>query len=89
MPTPETEAQIEGAKNLWRFNRGDLVNVGLWVGLFVICAGAVVLFGGFLHLLPHHTITPTCNTVAQCNRAILSHPIHVKAQPGFPVFKGP
>ena len=85
----ETEAQLEGAKNLYRYNRGDLFNVSVWIGFCLVVAGVcwVVLHAVFL-------VTPVpephlCQTVAQCNREILAHPLHVKPMPGFPQFHGP
>ena len=79
MPSPETEAQIEGATNLWRYHvRGW---VPLWVGLGGIAAVGLAL-AGLTHLLASHP-AQICNTVAQCNRYILSHPLHVK---GFPTY---
>jgi hypothetical protein len=52
VPSPETEAHLEGAKNLWRYNRGDLFNVTVWIGLFVVVAGVCWLGLHLLELIP-------------------------------------
>ena len=74
MTSPETEAQLEGAANLWRFHvRG---RVPFW-----LCVAGLVALGligvGFNHLLATSQGHPAqvCTTVASCNRYILTHPI--------------
>jgi hypothetical protein len=56
--TERETAQLEGAKNLWRYNRGDLTNVAIYVvvlaGLFVACW----LLAHAIFLLPHANPQP-------------------------------
>lgn len=89
MPQPTPEDLAEGAIYVARRHRRDLQLVGIWVGFFVVVGLATMLGTGLIHLLPQHHPAEVCNTVAQCNRQILSHPVHVKPMPGFPTFQGP
>jgi hypothetical protein len=85
VPSPEAEAQLEGAANLWRYHvRG-------WVPFWLCVAGIALVglaFAGVNHLLAVHGPHPAvlCHTVAQCNRYILSHPVHVTGSMLIPVF---
>ena len=77
----EREAQIEGAKNLYRYNRGDLFNLAVWVGLVLLAVVGSFLIG---HLFVHH-VSP-CGTIG-CHL----HPTQVKAPylKGFPIYHPP
>lgn len=88
MPTAETEAHLEGAVNLYRYNQHDIFNVTVWVGFAV---GVAVVCWLVLHavLLAHPATSHVCGTIAQCQRQILAHPLHVKPLPGVPTYHGP
>ena len=83
----ETEAQIEGAKNLYRYNRSDLFNVAVWIGLFAVVGVLAFVGTHLIDALPHSHPIPACPSVQACQHWIITHPLHIKPQPGFPVFK--
>jgi hypothetical protein len=75
--TSEEQAHLEGAKNLWRYNRSDLTNVlvyvGVLVGLFVACW----LVAHAIFLLPHANPQPIhYGHIAHYPRLPRYHPIY-------------
>lgn len=71
----QREAYIEGAKNLYRFNRSDLFNVVVYVGAILVLFAACWLLAHGLLLLPHAQPQPV-------------HYGPVPTDPSFPRFKG-
>lgn len=74
---------LDGAVYIAKKHRSDLETLAIWVGLVIV---ASALGWGFTHLINLGATHPiqVCQTVAQCNRYILSHPIHFKVPPGYP-----
>lgn len=91
MPSPTPEDLADGAVYALRKHKHDLKEVAIYVGVL----GGVALLGwlgvDLIHHIPiHHPGAGTCQNVAACNRAILSHPLHVKPTgPTIPAFQGP
>lgn len=76
MLTSEEQAHLEGAKNLWRYNRGDIFNVLVYVGVLVALFFACWLLAHGLVLLPHPNPAPI-------------HYGHVVPAKGLPIYRAP
>ena len=87
MLTEAEQAHAEGAKNLYRYNRTDIINVCVWVGFFVVVVGAGWLITHLISLGAHPPAY-VCSSVAECNRYILSHPLkHVPNPDHLPAYQ--
>jgi hypothetical protein len=86
---PTRDEQIEGAIYIAKKHRRDIELVGIWLGFFLVISALAWGVTHAIDALPHSHPISVCQTVAQCQRYILAHPIHVKPMPGFPVFTGP